>query len=220
MLQRYQLNTRKILAFGKRYGAYIALLMGKYAPHTFSTIVDREAYSRVELKHVVSGEIMEADYLFSFDLNNYMKFYIASACNNPWTIENESVPQYFSDSHRQIRSLLCEKHRIPSETIYHIFHSEDNGVTSIYDKDRCLEILERYNAVFYSRIPAGDDGIEQTDMELFDRLLINHGENMQKNSVNTDFSLESNYIFNCGDKSYEFKFDSGGRIQVSIIYQD
>lgn len=217
VLQRYQLNTHKILAFGKRYGAYIALLMGKYAPHTFSTIIDREAYSRVELKHVVSGEIMEADYLFSFDLNNDMKFYIASTCNNPWTIENESVPQYFSDSHRQIRSLLCEKHRIPSETCYYIFHSEDNGVNSIYDKDLCVEILQRYNKVFYNRIPAGDEGTEQTDMELVDRILMRYGENMQKNSVNTDFSLESNYIFNCGDKSYEFRFDRGGKIQVSVI---
>ncbi|WP_061212751.1 DUF2920 family protein [Syntrophomonas wolfei] len=220
VLQRYQLNTRKILAFGKRYGAYIALLMGKYAPHTFSTIIDREAYSRVELKHVVSGEIMEADYLFSFDLNNNMKFYIASACNNPWTIENESVPHYFSDSHRQIRSLLFEKHRIPSETCYHIFHSEDNGVTSIYDKDRCVEILQRYNMVFYNRIPAGDKEAGQTDMELFERFLMIHGEDIQKNSTDTDFSLDSNYIFNYGDKSYEFKFDSGGRIQVSIIYPD
>mgnify|MGYP001002778205 CR=1 FL=1 len=47
-----------------------------------------------------------------------------------------------------------------------------------------------------------------------------HGEDIQKNSTDTDFSLDSNYIFNYGDKSYEFKFDSGGRIQVSIIYPD
>lgn len=159
---------------------------------------------------------MEPDYMFSFNLSNNMKFYIASACNNPWTIENESSPQYFSDSHRRIRSLLWEKHRIPSETSYHIFHSEDNGVTSIYDKDRCVEILERYNTVFYSRMPAGDERAEQTDMELFDLMLMNHRDNMQKNSTDTDFSLESNYVFNCGDKSYRFRFDNGGRIRVSV----
>ncbi|MGS0763311.1 DUF2920 family protein [Syntrophomonas curvata] len=217
VLQRYKLNTRKILAFGKRYGAYIALLMGKYAPHTFSAIIDREAYSRVELKHVVSGEIMEPDYLFSFDLNNDMKFYIASACNNPWTIENESSPQYFSDSHRMIRSLLCEKHRVHSESCYHIFHSEDNGVASIYDKDRCVEILQQYNTVFYNRMAAGDKEASQTDIELFDRMLTNHGGNMQKNSADTDFSRGSNYMFDCGAKSYEFRFDSGGNIQVRCI---
>lgn len=216
VLQRYNVNNRRILAFGKYYGAYIALLMGKYAPHTFAAIIDREGYSRAELKHIISGELMEPDYMFSFNLSNNMKFYIASACNNPWTIENESVPQYFSDSHRQIRSLVCEKHRVPSETSYHIFHSEDNGVTSIYDKDRCVEILERYNTVFYNRMSAGDERAEQTDMELFDWLLMNHKGNMYKNTADTDFSLESNYMLNCGDKIYEFRFDSGGRIQVSM----
>lgn len=216
VLQRYNVNNRRVLAFGKYYGAYIALLMGKYAPHTFAAIIDREGYSRAELKHIISGELMEPDYMFSFNLSNNMKFYIASACNNPWTIENESSPQYFSDGHRQIRSLLCEKHRIASETSYHIFHSEDNGITSVYDKDRCVEILERYNTVLYNRIPAGDKEVGRTDIELFDLLLMHHEENMQKNSTDTDFSLESKHIFNCGNNSYEFRFGSGGKVQVSI----
>ncbi|MDD4803198.1 MAG: DUF2920 family protein [Syntrophomonas sp.] len=217
VLQRYNVNHRKIMAFGKHYGAYVALLMGKYAPHTFSAIIDYEGYSRVELKHIISGELMEPDYMFSFDLNNNMQFYIASTCNNPWTIEDELSPQYFSDSHRMIRSLLYEKHFIPSETCYHIYHSEDNGITSIYDKDRCVEILDGYNTVFYNRVTAGDQRAEQTDREFLDRILTDHVDSMQKKSTDTDFSLENNYIFNCGHKSYQFRFDNEGRIQVGII---
>ncbi|WP_276661900.1 DUF2920 family protein [Syntrophomonas wolfei] len=217
VLQHYNLDTRKVLAFGKRYGAYIALLMGKYAPHTFSAIIDYEGYSRAELKHIVSGELMEADYLFSFNLNNDMKFYIASACNNPWTIENECSLQYFSDSHRQIRSLLCEKHRVPSETCYYSYHSEDNGVTPIYDKDRMVEILQGYNTVFYNRMAADDENVRLTDKDLFARILTDHGESLQKISADTDFSSGSNYIFDCGEKSYDFRFDNKGYIQVSLI---
>ena len=215
VLQKYDLNKHRIMAFGKHYGAYIALLMGKYAPHTFSAIIDYEGYSRVELKHIVNGELMEPDYMFSFNLNNDMKFYIASACNNPWTIENELSPQYFSDSHRMIRSLLCEKHRVPSGTCYYIYHSEDNGMTSIYDKDRCVEILQRYNTVFYNRKAAGEKEAEPTDIELFDRLLADHQENLQKPDGDTDFSLNSSYTFECNGQDYIFSYDDR-KVQVKI----
>ncbi len=215
VLQKYDLNKHRILALGKHYGGYIALLMGKYAPHTFSAVIDCNGYSRAELKHIVSGELMEPDYMFSFNLNNDMKFYIASACNNPWTIEDESSPQYFSDSHRMIRSLLYEKHRVQSGTCYYIYHSEDNGMTSIYDKDRCVEILQRYNTVFYNRIPAGEKEAEPTDIELFDRLLAKHRENLQKPDDDTDFSLNSSHTFECNGQDYIFSYDDR-KVQVKI----
>ncbi len=158
---------------------------------------------------------MEPDYMFSFNLNNDMKFYIASACNNPWTIEDESSPQYFSDSHRMIRSLLYEKHRVQSGTCYYIYHSEDNGMTSIYDKDRCVEILQRYNTVFYNRIPAGEKEAEPTDIELFDRLLAKHRENLQKPDDDTDFSLNSSHTFECNGQDYIFSYDDR-KVQVKI----
>ncbi len=217
VLQRYELNQRKIIACGKHYGAYVASLMGKYAPHTFSAIIDQEGYTRTVLKHVISGELMEADYLFHYDLNNGVKFYIASTCNNPWTIENELSPLYFSDSHRKIRSLLYEDHRIPSETGYHIFHSEDDGTAPIIEKDQCVEILRGYNPVNYKRVAAGEPGTFKSDQELFDWLAENDDAGLQKTSADTDFSLNNSHVFVCGEKSYCFEYSENGKIQVTII---
>ncbi|WP_054693881.1 DUF2920 family protein [Syntrophomonas palmitatica] len=217
VLQRYDINKKKILAYGKHYGGYIASLMGKYAPRVFSAIIDWEGYSRTELRHVVSGELIEADYLFHFDLNNGVKFYIASACNNPWTIEDETSPSYFSDSHRKIRSLLCEEHRKPSETCYYIFHSEDDLTSSIAAKDRCVEILQRYNPVNYQRIAAGDSSKFNSVEDIFEWLLQNDQNCLQKENTDTDFSLNSIYDFVCGDKIYRFSYAEDGGIKVNII---
>lgn len=214
ILQRYDLNQRKIIACGKHYGAYVAMLMGKYAPHSFSAIVDQEGHCRTILKHVVSGELMEADYMFSFTINDDLSFYIASTCNNPWTIEDETSLVYFSDNHRKIRSLLYEGHRIPSETRYHIFHPEESP--SIADKDCCVEILERYNFVNYHRVKDGGPISFDSDQDLFDWLVKNDDIGMQKSSADTDFSLNKIHEFACGDKSYRFEYNENGKIQVTM----
>lgn len=215
VLQRYDLNQRKILACGKNYGAYIASLMGKFAPHTFAAIIDLAGHTRTELKHVVSGELMEADYMFSFSLNNDLLFYIASTCNNPWTIENEMSPLYFSDSHRKIRSLLHEAHRIPSETQYFVLHPEESD--SIADKDLCVDILQQYNSVDYRRIKPADYEKISNELDMFEYLYKHAEINWPKDAANTDFSLNSTHEFACGDRSYKFSYDENGKIEVEII---
>lgn len=215
VLNRYNLNRKKIIAFGNGYGGYIAMLMAKYAPHTFSLIVEREAYSRVELKHVVSGELIEPDHIFAFDIEGTgLKFTIASTCNNPWTIEDESSPQYFSDSHRQIRSLLLAKHRVKSETAYYMLHSSQNGYSSITDKDQCVALLRDFNLVVYNRI--SDESYQpETDQGFFDNLLEKADLKWEKSSIDNDFSKENKYLFYCADKVYQFDYGQDGSIQVS-----
>lgn len=215
VLQRYKLNQRKIIACGKNYGAYIASLMGKYAPHTFSAIVDLAGHTRTELKHVVSGELMEADYMFSFNLNNDLLFYIASTCNNPWTIEDELSPVYFSDSHRKIRSLMCEAHRIPSETRYYILQSEE--APSLADKNLYVDILQQYNSVDYRHLKPEVYEKISNELDLFEYISNNMECDWQKNQTDTDFSLNHVHDFACGDRSYRFTYADNGEIQVSII---
>jgi len=216
VLQRYNLNQRKIIAYGKNYGAYTAMLMGKYAPHTFSAIIDWGGYSRSELKHVVSGELIEADYLFHFVLNNGVKFYIASACNNPWTITDETSPYYYSDSHRRIRSLLDPSHCVYSDTHYYVFHSEDDA-SSIIEKDKCVDILRKFHEVDYHRKVAGSSDQIVSYKDLIDRILLSSGDSMQKGSIDNDFTLNSVHLFDCSEKSYKFTYNQQMGIEVAIV---
>lgn len=215
VLQRYDLNQRKVLACGRNYGAYIADLMGKFAPHTFAAIVDLAGHTRTELKHVVSGELMEADYMFNFNLNNDLLFYIASTCNNPWTIEDELSPLYFSDSHRKIRSLWCEAHRIPSETHYYVLQPAESS--SRADRDLYADLLQQYNPVDYRRLSPVEYEKITNELELFNFLDENMVCKWEKQQAGTDFSLNSRHVFSCGDRSYQFAYDETGKLEVSII---
>lgn len=216
VMNRYKVNHKKIIAYGNGYGGYIALLAAQYAPHTFSLIIGREAYARAELKHIVSGELMEADHTFAFDLEGTgFKFTIASTCNNPWTIEDEGANTYFSDSHRQIRSLLLEKHRLKSETGYYLLHSVQNGGETIADKDQCVTVLRKYNHVNYERI-SEESYQAKTDMEFFDSLLENPALVWEKTEVDNDFTKNSQHVFKCSDTMYIFNYSMEGSLQVSL----
>lgn len=230
VLKTYPVNTKRIIAYGKGYGAYVALLLGKFAPNTFSVVIDREGYSRSELKHIACGEFMDSDYVYAFNIRfSDIKFTITSGSNNPWTIEDELSPSYFSDSHRKIRSLLEEKHRVESDTRYYMFHSEEDGVASISDKDRCVDILQKYNQVSYNRFPERNPGeleenkrlTEDAYSNIADKELLEWVEkidtmSLAKASPDNDFSLNSSYKFDCGEKKYCFEFDQSYAIRVTI----
>lgn len=233
VLKTYGVNSKRTIAYGREYGAYVALLLGKFAPQTFSVIIDREGYSRAELKHIACGEVMEADYTYAFHIRHSdLLFTITAGSNNPWTILDEHSRFYFSDSHRLIRNLLITDHRIESETRYYILHSEESGVTSINDKDSLVEILRNYNRVYYNRIPLRESQEESnlgnkyfqamqlhklSDHDGIDWVINSDEGNMASESEDNDFTLNSCYSFKCGVKSYEFKFNDDYNLHVGII---
>lgn len=217
VLDGYDVNLGRIMTYGKGYGGYIGHLMAKYAPYTFSAVIEREAYAKSEIKHIVSGELIEPDYLFSFDIDgSTVKFTIASTCNNPWTIEDENSAFYFSDSHRQIRSLLIDEHRKDSDTAFFISHSEDNPNSRVNEKDQVVDILNQHCIVNYHRISGDEKPSYESDREFIEYLL---GENAligQKASLDNDFSRNSDHIFHCGGKSYCFSYNNNGTLKVTV----
>lgn len=227
ILKRYPINSHRIVAYGSSYGGYIALLMGKYSPNTFSVIIDKAGFSRTLVKHIVGGEVHEADYLVRLIIEGSpYPFIIHCGCNNPWTIEDETSRYYFSDSHRMIRSLLVDDHRQHSECRYYIFQSVEDDISPIDDKDRCVGILQNYNQVYYKRVTQDDLNGEiynnlQHDMGasvtgLFDYVADMENYNFYKSSPDTDFSLESIHRFKCGNSDYVFNYDKSHGLTVRI----
>ena len=239
VLKTYPLNPGRIMAYGSGYGGYIALLLGKFAPHTFSVIMERGAYCRSELKHIACGEVMEADYLYSFAIRfSDLRFTIAAGSKNPWTIEDELSSAYFSDSHRRIRSLLAEGPRMVSPTRYYILHAEDDDIVPVADKDLLVEGLRDSAPVYYQRVPgSGREALDDSAVkeengakELFplpdlnkasDQDLLQYLSQVEQNESipenrDTDFSLNSRHIFDCGEKHYEFSFADTYELQVTL----
>jgi len=227
ILRRYEINRKKIIVYGHSYGGYIASMMGKFAPHTISAVVDKGGYTKTELRHVAGGEIMEPDHIVSIPISDFpANFIISTAANNPWTIEDEMSPNYFSDSHRKIRNLLLEEQRVLSETKYYIFHSEKDGLVPVADKDKYVEVLQKYNPVHYKRVCEDDleggifknleNAMGVSHGELFDLVAGLDREGLQKKSEDNDFSLNNVHTFRCGEKDYVFTYSDDCVLQVSI----
>ena len=218
LLKKYDINKNRIFVYGKNYGGYIAQLMGKFAPNTFSTIIEREGYSKSVLRHIVGGEIMEPDSEIRLNIQGYdHDFTISLASNNPWTIEDENSPYYFSDSHRKIRSLLQEKHKIPSKTNYFVYHTEDNGFSSIENKEKCVELLKKTNTIEFNRAPVYDPYTNLSDIEFLDKFLEEHDlKDLESSNDQTDFDLNSELDFDCGEKDYIFEYSEEGNLSVRI----
>ncbi|WP_167568819.1 DUF2920 family protein [Brevibacillus migulae] len=223
ILKKYpEVNKKKLIAYGSSYGGYIALLLGKLAPHTFSVVIDNSGYSKASIHNLCCKDFNTGSEVYR-DAN----VTIRGVSQEPWTLLNESDPYYFSDSCRSIRSLLEEKHRVPSETAYFIFHAENDKVCSTSDKEEVVKILEKYNPVYFKKVTESDlDGVIFKNMShgmgaslrgLFDRVYSLDNQKLLRESDSTDFEEGNEYHFDCGKKIYHVSFSRDYEVKVEIV---
>ncbi|MBF0477761.1 MAG: DUF2920 family protein [Deltaproteobacteria bacterium] len=141
LTHRYLINKNKVLICGSSYGGFIGMLMGKFAPKTFSVIIDNSGFCVTKLDNIIRFCNNESQHFFR-ERNN-RKYFIPYTIDTKWTLD-ETSPFYFSENHKRIRSLLEESHRVPSDTIYCIFHSVMDKLIPVAHKDTCVDILNKY----------------------------------------------------------------------------
>lgn len=222
ILKKHQINKRKIIAYGSSYGGYVGLLLGKFAPHTFSVIVDNSGYSRASIYNICTTELKAQEVIYKDE-----HVHISGIPEEPWTLKNESDPNYFSDSHRAIRSLLEVNHRISSDTSYYIFHGDNDTVCPTSEKEQAVEILRKYNPVHFKKVMESDlDGVVFKSMKhgmnaslrgIFDHVQMTDRKNLLKDTPTTDFDQENVHDFECGNKTYRFSYSADNRVQVNIL---
>lgn len=219
-------NKKKIIAYGSSYGGYIAMLCGKFAPNTFSVIIDNSGFSRSVMKYIVGREILESDFDVNVNVDNKM-YTIPFSYNNPWTIMDETSPYYFGDSHKQIRNLLIREHRVKSNTRYYIFHCQEDHIASVEDKDKLATLLMNYNSTYYKRVGKSDiDGelyktyghaMNASLRKLFDHVADQEREyGLVKETSKNEFLDNKTNLFNCGNKNYIFNFKNDYTMNVTI----
>lgn len=227
VLRNYPLvNKKKLIAYGSSYGGYIAMLCGKFAPDTFSVIIDNSGFSRSEMKYIAGRELLESDFAVTVNVKN-KSVTLPLAYNNPWTIMDETSPHYFGDSHKQIRNLLLREHRVKSNTRYYIFHCEEDQIASVEDKDKVVTLLNMFNSTSYKRVGKQDiDGVlfktyahamNASLRKLFDHVVEQDGEyGLVKESIHNEFSMNKTNSYNCGNKNYVFNFNDDHTMNVTI----
>jgi pimeloyl-ACP methyl ester carboxylesterase len=212
LARRYRFDQRRIVLFGSSYGGYIANLMSKYAPNTFSLVIDNSGLARVLLRDVLSGELLDGEQGREISYGND-KVVFPFSPSYPWTL-NEQSPAYFSDARRSIRSLLHAGQWMPSGTRHCIFHSLADELVPIAEKDRLVEILRGVGrSVNYHRIEASDidgkifkttsHGMDASLRSLFE---IAVPDTIPRLDTMTDYERRSRASFSCGSETYQFDY--------------
>lgn len=212
LARRHRFDQRRIVLFGSSYGGYIANLMSKYAPHTFSLVIDNSGFARVLLRDVLSAELLDGEQKREISYGE-SKVTFPFTPAYPWTL-NERASSYFSDGCRSIRSLLHEGHWAPSATRHCVFHSVADDLVPIAEKDRVVDILRQQGrAVDYHRIEASaidgkvfktaEHGMDASLRSLFEIAV--PGTIPELGSM-TDYELKSTANFSCGHETYRFSY--------------
>jgi len=228
VLKQFKINRRRMIVYGTSYGGYMALLMGKFAPQTFSVVIDNSGFVCTSIDYIVAKELSGKSGDFGIFIN---KMNVKVSVDNPWTIMNETSPYFFADSHRQIRSLFNLSHWRKSATRYFIFHSTQDrlskATTSIEMVDKFVNILKNYAQVDYTRVKSTDidgkvfknlsHGMNASLRGLFDRVVkTDKKHKLFKATEENDFSLNSEYRLICADKIYTFNFKEDYTLTISL----
>lgn len=212
LAKRHQFSQRRIVVFGSSYGGYIANLMSKFAPNTFSLVIDNSGFSHVLLRDILTAELHEGEQWREIGYGE-ASVHFPFAPVYPWTL-NELSPAYFSDARRGIRSLLNCAHWARSASRHCIFHSVDDDLVPIREKDLMVEALRATGReVIYRRI-------EQADIDGKTFKTLRHGMDASLRSLfelivpefipgidsQTDYERNSTVRFPCGGEIYQFEY--------------
>lgn len=223
VISNYNIKQSDISIMGTSYGGYIALLMGKFAPHTFNSIIDNSGFVATQFSEI-HPSIGNSGCTYMRMIDGVRHEIPVSTL--PFWDNNELSDRYFSDAHRMIRNVTLDSHMIPSKTKYFIFHSREDSISLFPHKELFCNRLSRYAEVDFTPVTSAD-----IDGELFKNL--NHGMNASLRKLydishkkyeklnpdysnETDFHLGSTHTFNCFSKKYEFNFDLVKGLSVKI----
>ena len=225
--QEYKIDKKNIMAVGAGYGGYIASLLGKFAPFTFSLIIDVSGYCAAELGEVFGGAVGRAGLGLVRDVDG-AKYVIPIVTDTIWSFD-DTAEYYFSDAHRQIRNLLNQGHRVPSPTVHCHFHSVTDGITPIEMKDKLCGVLDKYYPLYYQRIQMDNGGggafrdltrdLGASLAKVFDLSMEKYRELTGAKEDDFDFDRNVTYGFPCSDKLYNFIYTNRGlEVQISPVY--
>lgn len=223
VIQKFNIDKSNIIAFGTSYGGYIACLMAKYAPHTFSLVIENSGFSISLLEEVFGGKVGGVGASIPRYIEN-RRYEIPIIQDTLWSLD-EMSPYYFSDAHKAIRNLLLKDHRTPSSTVYCCYHSTRDTLAPIEIKDKMCEVLKEFNLVHYLRVEekdidgvlfkTTDHGMDASLSRLFDLSLEKFKAIKSSKRNRTDYDEDVSYGFPCHDRIYYFIY-SGKGLKVEI----
>lgn len=216
LLQSVAFDKGNIIAFGSSHGGYIANLMAKFAPNSFSAVLDNSSYACAPMPYIVGRQLGCHEFLATMTMNIAIACFVAS----PWRLyPNEK--NFFSEDRQRIRSFLFDED-IKSmavygetKTQYRFLHSEQDMIAKVDEKLSMVTHLK--NSGFDVQLAL----MGPKDVDGYFVKNLNHGMNLslrkmfsklyetiQPQNAQTDFDLNSEITYKGSEMNYIFNFNA------------
>lgn len=223
VISNFRIKLSDINIIGTSFGGYIALLMGKYAPHTFNIIIDNSGFVATQFSEIHPSLVaISSSYMRMIDGKRYE---IPASTKSLWE-NNEFSDKYFSDAHKMIRNVTVKDHMIKSDTKYFSYHSQKDIIAPISEKEYCCKQLAKFAYVDFTKISSKDidgqlfktleHGMNASLRKLYDITFEKYNLLNARHSPETDFHLESKHTFICLSRTYEFSYNVDNGLKVNI----
>lgn len=220
LLNSLNINRQKLILFGSSYGGYIVTLILKLMPNTFSCAIENSGFSEViphEINHLEFGIFQRGT------TDEGVEFPVIFP--TPWTFKDQSSANFFKPSYIEIRNMLNVSHFIKTETPLYSYHSVKDRLAPYPLKSTYCSFRKSFGPTKLISVSDADvDGVlfKSTDhgmgvslKALFDDVARQYGD-MTRATIKTDFDLETELTFDCGDQFYKQKFYSEGGFSFNI----
>lgn len=216
LMQQIEFNKGNIIAFGSSQGGYIANLMAKFAPNTFSAVFDNSSWASAPLSYILGRQLGVHEFLSIISLN------IAVACFviSPWRLHAEET-HFYSEDRKKIRSFLHNDDIASmaqagtNKTQYRFYHSASDTIARLEEKQKMVELMKK-NGFDVQMTVMGQNDIDGSFVKNLDhgmglslkKMFINLYPSIEKKDSQTDFEKKSEIIYTCPTMNYVFRFSS------------
>jgi len=130
-------DRERVVAFGTSHGAYLAMMMLKFAPHTLSAVIENSCWV-----HAVETEMnnLWQPYRHHFDAGGVKVYYTNFS---PWTRDDPSEPGYLKPEYMQIRDLREPHYDGADRAVVLSYHGADDQLVPADLKRSLWTVLDR-----------------------------------------------------------------------------
>lgn len=226
ILKTHELNKKKLILFGSSYGGYIATMILKLMPNTFSLAIENSGFTTA-IPALVNDYETQAPSITVIDGVTLQTF-----TQTPWTFDEQArqnlfyeKPVFFNPAHRAIRNLLEISHMQPSDTELHCFHAPTDSLAPYAMKLTYTTFRKSLASTqLHTITEANLDGHTFKDLShgmnasmrgLFD-YVASRRETLEKKDPQTDFDHETKLRFECAGSVYAIDYFSDLSFQAKL----
>ncbi|MBL6945304.1 MAG: DUF2920 family protein [Rhodospirillales bacterium] len=220
LCRRYNLKPKHVALFGSSFGGYVATMIAKIMPDSFSFLIENSGFVKVELPSINNDQ---TNHDHAQTINGVKLHYIEES---PWEIFDTNNPNYFGPAHAAIRDVRIAEHFEARPIPVVSYHSRKDEMIPIGGKREMWSIWNELFQMHTNEIDGSDvDGrLFKTTEHGMDASLIGMAEHAFSIAEPTSYAITKNDFergtvrtLSVPGGAYEVAFNSDYSINARMI---